>query len=129
MSKHQDRHALRVENLTRGQTLVQAGRVADSFFARMRGFIGSAPPAPGEGLLIIPCSSVHTHFMGFPIDVLYANASRMVVGIDHALQPWHVGRFYRQVHFVLELPAGTAQRTATQVGDQLQVEGLRPARS
>jgi len=125
MSKRQDRRTLQVENLTRGQTLVQAGRVARSFLARMRGLIGSAPPVPGEGLLIIPCSSVHTHFMRFPIDVLYINASQMVVGIDHALQPWHVGHLYRQVHFVIELPAGTAQRTATQVGDQLQVQGLR----
>jgi uncharacterized membrane protein (UPF0127 family) len=30
---------------------------------------------------------------------------------------------------VIELPAGTAQRTATQVGDQLQAEGLGPDRS
>ncbi len=115
---------LRVENLTRGQTLVRSGRVARSFFARLRGLIGSAPLAPGEGLLIIPCSSVHTHFMRFPIDVLYLDAQQRVVGIDHALAPWRVGRFYRQVCAVLELPAGTAQATSTQVGDQLQVHGL-----
>ena len=124
VSRKSDRTALQVENLTRGQTLVRAGRVASSFFARMRGLIGSAPPAPGEGLLIIPCSSVHTHFMRFPIDVLYVNAAQTVVGIDHTLSPWHVGRFYRPVRFVLELPAGTAQRTTTQVGDQLQLQGL-----
>lgn len=115
---------LRVENLTRGQTLVRSGRVARSFWARMRGLIGSPPLAPGEGLLIIPCSSVHTHFMRFPIDVLYVDAQQRVVGIDHALAPWRLGHLYRQVRCVVELPAGTAQATSTQVGDQLRIEGL-----
>jgi hypothetical protein len=118
------RSALQARNLTRGTTLVSAGRVARSFFARLRGLMGSAPLAPGEGLLIIPCSSVHTHFMRFPIDVLYVNARGEVVGIDPALTPWRFGHFYRRVRFVIELPAGTAQSTATQVGDRLDVLGL-----
>ena len=34
---------IRVENLTRGQTLVTAGRVADTFCSRLRGRVGSKP--------------------------------------------------------------------------------------
>lgn len=114
---------LRVENLTRGQTVVTAGRVADSFWTRLRGLIGSKPLDTGEGLLIVPCHSVHTHFMSFPIDVLYVNRAQQVVGIDRNLAPWHFGHFYRRVHFVIELSAGSADATGTQVGDQLQVQG------
>ena len=115
---------MRIENLTRGQPLVTAGRVANSFWPRFRGLIGSKPLQPGKGLLIVPCSSIHTHFMSFPIDVLYLNREREVVGIDHSLPPWRLGRFFKQVRCVLELPAGTAQATGAVVGDRLQVEGF-----
>ena len=115
---------MRIENLTRGQPLVTAGRVANNYWSRFRGLIGSKPLQAGEGLLIVPCSSIHTHFMGFPIDVLYLNREREVVGIDHSLPPWRLGRFYKRVRSVLELPAGTAKVTGTEVGDKLQVEGF-----
>ena len=115
---------MRIENLTRGQTLVTAGRVADNYWSRFRGLIGSKPLQAGEGLLIVPCSSIHTHFMSFPIDVLYLNREGEVVGIDHSLPPWRLGRFYKRVRCVLELPAGTAQATGSVVGDKLQVEGF-----
>jgi hypothetical protein len=117
------RPQLHIDNLTRAQPLVTAGRAADRLWSRMRGLIARPPLAPGDGLLIVPCSSVHSHFMGFPIDVVYVDKSLRVVGIDHHLKPWRFGHFYRRVHFVIELPAGTAAATGTQVGDQLQLQG------
>ena len=114
---------IHVTNLTRNQPLVTAGRVANSYWSRFRGLIGAKPRQPGEGLLIVPCSSIHTHFMSFPSDVLYLNGERQVVGIDHSLPPWRLGRFYKRVRYVLELPAGTAKASGTEVGDKVQVEG------
>ena len=61
-----DQRPLWVVNATRGQTLVAAGKVADRFWSRLRGLIGGPLLKTGEGLLITPCNSVHTHFMGFP---------------------------------------------------------------
>jgi uncharacterized membrane protein (UPF0127 family) len=89
----------------------------------MRGLIGHQPLAEGEGLLIVPCSSIHTHFMSFPIDVVYLDADQEVVGIDQDLSPWRFGRFHWDVRCVVELPAGKVSRTGTNVGDQLQVQG------
>lgn len=106
------------------QILVTAGRVANNYWSRFRGLIGSKPRRPGEGLLIVPCSSIHTHFMGFPIDVLYLNREREIVGIAHSLPPWRLGRFYKRVRCVLELPAGTAQATGSTVGDKVRAEGV-----
>ncbi len=81
--------------------------------------MGRKTLAPGECLIINPCSSVHTHWMRFPIDVVYVNKDDVVVGIDHNLKPWHLGRFYKQVQYVVELNAGQAAATNTQVGDVL----------
>jgi uncharacterized membrane protein (UPF0127 family) len=108
-----------VNNLTRGVTVVVSGRIASTFWARFRGLMGVAALAPGAGLVIEPCSSIHTHFMRFPIDVLYVDRDHAVVGIDRNLRPWWIGRFYKRVHYVVELPAGGA--ADCQVGDRLQI--------
>lgn len=111
---------IRIINATRGCVLVSSGRIADNYWTRLRGLIGAQPLAPGEGLLISPCTSVHTHFMGFPIDVLYVNGDHEIVDIDANLAPWRFGRFYKRVRYVVELPAGTAEETGTAVGDRLE---------
>ncbi len=114
---------VRLTNERTGTTLADDGRVADGFLSRLVGLIGHAPLEKGEGLLIVPCSSVHTCFMGFPIDVIYLDADLRVVGADCDLVPWRIGRFYRGSRYVLELPSGTVQSTETAVGDQIGVQG------
>jgi hypothetical protein len=57
--------------------------------------------------------------MRFPIDVLYVNKGDAIVGIDRKLRPWRIGRFYKQVHYVVELPAGGAE--GCQVGDRIEI--------
>ena len=113
--------SLQIDNLTRNTTLVTASRVADNFWTRFVGLMGAAGLAPGEGLLITRCNSIHTHFMRFPIDVLYVSRALEVVHVDRAMAPWRFGRIYRQSSFVVELPAGAAE--GTEVGDVLGVTG------
>ena len=113
---------IRVENVTRGAPVVVSGRVASTFWSRFRGLMGVASLALGAGLVIKPCSSIHTHFMRIPIDVLYVNQDHVIAGIDRNLRPWRIGRFYKKVHYVVELPAGGA--AGCQVGDRLQINGV-----
>jgi uncharacterized protein len=112
---------LRVENLTRGTTLVDRGRLANNPWTRFRGLIGVRDLPPGDGLLITPCSSVHCMWMSIPIDVLYCGRDEQVLAIDHGLKPWRIGSLHRGVHHVIELPAGCAAATATIPGDRLRV--------
>ncbi|NLE75530.1 MAG: DUF192 domain-containing protein [Chloroflexi bacterium] len=112
---------LQVENFTRGVTLVEHGRVANTHWARLVGLIGVRQMVPGDGLAIVPCRSVHCFFMSMPIDVLYVNREHRVVAMDHELRPWRIGSLHKGVHYVVELPAGTLARTGTAVGDQLRV--------
>ncbi len=113
-----------VENATKGSLLVSHGKVANTFFTRFKGLMGVASLQKGDGLLIIPGNSIHTHFMRFPIDVLYLDKTWRVVAIDENMKPWRIGRIHRNAHSVLELPAGMVAATDTQVGDQLEVRGL-----
>ncbi len=113
---------LRVIDLTRGAVLVEQGRVANTFWTRLKGLIGVREFAPGDGLLITPCNSVHCMFMSIPIDVVYVDADNRVVDIDREMKPWSVGRPRRRARYVIELPAGTAARVGVQPGDELAVE-------
>lgn len=112
---------LQIENVTRGILVVTRGRSADNFFTRFKGLMGAPCLAAGEGLLILPCNSIHTHFMRFPIDVLYVSRDLEVVHIDHGMAPWRFGRIHRKARFVVELPAGTTTATGTEVGDRIAV--------
>ena len=112
---------LHVENVTQATTVVESGRVANNMWTRFVGLMGERNLPQGDGMIIIPCSSVHCMFMAIPIDVVYVNREHKVVAIDHALQPWRIGSLHRGVHYVLELPAGTARATGTAAGDQLKV--------
>ncbi|MHB0858201.1 MAG: DUF192 domain-containing protein [Anaerolineae bacterium] len=123
--KYKKTEALRVRNGRNGKVLVRAGRVADRFGVRLCGLIGRKRLSGGEGLLIAPCSSIHTCFMGFAIDAVYLNRAGEVVGIDEALKPWRIGRLHRKVRYVLELPAGAARARDTRVGDSLVLEGYQ----
>ena len=111
----------RIENVTRGVVLATQCRVANTFFSRFRGLMGVAALRPGEGLLLIPSQSIHTHFMRFPIDALYLDASWRIVAIEEGMRPWRLGRYHRQAHSVLELPAGVVRASGSQVGDVLRV--------
>ncbi len=113
-----------VKNTTRSRILVSSGKIANTFFTRFKGLMGSAPLEKGEGLLISPSNSVHTHFMRYPLDILYIDKDHRVVAMDESMKPWRLGRIHRQACCVLELPAGVIESTLTQIGDQLDIIGF-----
>jgi uncharacterized membrane protein (UPF0127 family) len=61
--------------------------------------------------------------MKFPIDLVYLDKQRKVRKVRNAVPAWRLSACLA-AHSVLELPAGTAERTRTAVGDELAVEKL-----
>jgi uncharacterized membrane protein (UPF0127 family) len=114
---------LRITNTTRGTLLADSCSEARSFLARGKGLMGHPGLAPGEGLLIEPCSSVHSFFMRFPIDVVFADRRHRVVGLTAAMAPNRPYAGAWGARYVVELPAGTIAASGTEVGDVLGIEG------
>jgi uncharacterized membrane protein (UPF0127 family) len=108
-----------VRNATRDRVLGTRVQRADTFRLRLLGLMFCSGLAEGEGLVIRPCKAVHTHFMRFPIDVLFLDAAGRVVHLVPALKPWKQSPYVKQAVAVLELSAGAAGETA--VGDQLEM--------
>jgi len=114
---------MRVRNTTRGTLVAEAADIANTSATRRTGLLNHEGLKPGEGLWIVPCEAVHTFKMKFEIDVLYLSKSKRVVKIRHSMPKWRMSMCL-WAHSVLELPAGMANATSTQPGDQLEFEKL-----
>jgi len=112
---------LRITNLTRNTVLGDCIDVADTSAKRRTGLLKHDGLAPGEGLWIVPCESVHTFFMKFPIDLVYLGRDKKVRKVRHAVKPWRMSVCW-SAHSILELPAGVAEGAGTMAGDLLEVE-------
>jgi hypothetical protein len=112
-----------VRNQTRQTVLADRAEKADTSAKRRVGLLHHKSLAPGEGLWIVPCESVHTFFMKFPIDLVYLDKRLKVRKVRHAVPAWRLSACLT-AHSVLELPAGLAVETGTVVGDEFSIEKL-----
>lgn len=62
-------------------------RLADSFLSRLQGLLFSKKLAKCEGILIDPCSSVHTFGMNYSINVLFLSHTNEVLEVKTNLVP------------------------------------------
>lgn len=97
--------------------------MADTSAKRRTGLLKHERLETGDGLWITPCESVHTFFMKFPIDLVYLDKQRKVRKLRHAVGPWRMSACL-SAHSILELPAGTIERSGTSIGDELLIETL-----
>lgn len=94
-------------------------READTFWKRLKGLMFEPDLPVGSAIHIVPCRSIHTFFMRFPIDVLYLDRNWKVVAAEESVLPRRVGKLVREADSVLELPAGSIRATSTEVGQTL----------
>jgi hypothetical protein len=102
-----------------GAVVCERCRVARNVFARARGLLGRSTLLGGEGLMLPRTRAVHTHFMRFPIDVVFVDRDGVVIRVVAALQPWRAASC-RRAHVVLELAAGECERRHLVEGDRVQ---------
>ncbi len=112
----------RARNITRDTVVGDEIREAGSFLARSRGLLWTDGLAPGKGLWISPCGGIHSFGMRFAFDAIFLDRDRKVVGMYERFRRNRISRIFRSARGVLELPAGTIERTGTEVGDEIQFE-------
>lgn len=111
-----------VQNSTRGTLLGERITVADSVLSRCIGLLGASSLPAGAGLLIHPSQGVHTIGMAFAIDVIFLDRNFRVLQVRRSLKPFRMTGLNFRAASVLELPVGSIQNSATEVGDQLVIE-------
>ncbi len=126
---------LSIRNRTKGGLLAARARVADRTWPRLVGLLDRASMEPGEGLWIAPTFAIHTVGMRFPIDAVFLSELRDEPGaraqrtrvckvrrVYRGLRPWRLTRLVWGSSSVLELPAGMADATGTEPGDELEFQ-------
>jgi uncharacterized protein len=91
--------------------------------SRRQGLLGRRGLTPGEALILAPCSSVHTAFMRFPIDLAFLDRSGRVIKTSAVVRPWRIRVAWR-AFAVVELAAGHLDRSGTRPGDVVELRTI-----
>ena len=114
-------------NLTKGNVLASRVVLATTMAARRTGLLGRSSLAADEGMLLIPCSAVHTIGMKFAIDVVFLDKQCSVVEVRPDIAPGALLVSCRKARSTLELAAGVAAARRLEAGDRLLVTRARAA--
>lgn len=115
---------VKVRNTSRAVYLAEDAGLATGLLTRGVGLMFRRTLPEGSGLVLIPEGQIHMFFMRFPLDIVHADAKGTILRIVHGIKPWRLGPMVRKCRMVIELPAGTATRTGTQVGDVIAIEEI-----
>jgi uncharacterized membrane protein (UPF0127 family) len=113
---------LKLYHRTTGKCLAANLVLANTALQRLRGLLGRKALAPGEGLWLRPCSSIHTFWMRFAIDVIFLDRKRRIVKLVENLRPFRLTLPSSQAYSVIELPAHSISAHQLRVGDELGIE-------
>jgi uncharacterized protein len=117
---------IKVVSVKNGVKIADQCYVANSFFHRLRGLIGTRSLKEGEGLLITDCNNIHTWWMSIAIDVIFMrnvakDSERFIItSTAENVVPWRLLPILdSRAQQTLELPAGSLKRCAVRAGDEL----------
>jgi uncharacterized protein len=107
---------MKLINVSTNQVIAENVYAAYRFWQRFKGLMLTSSMPDHTALHLVPCSSIHTFFMKYRIDILYLNKKNVIVGIEEKLKPGKLGKSFRNVSSVIELPAGKVGSTSVRVG-------------
>lgn len=113
-----------VVNVDRGLLLAGHISVAGTSALRKQGLLGVDCLKSGSGLWIAPCEAVHTFGMRMAIDVIFLDRGLRVKKLAPYLPPRRLAIAF-SAYSVLEVEAGSIQRTNTCIGDLLRFSPLQ----
>lgn len=112
---------LKIINISKNTILAEKAEIADTFLERLKGLLGKSRLEPKAGLILRPCTSIHTFFMRFPIDAVFVDSQNRIIKAYHSLPAWRLSAIFFNSIFCIELPAGTLHTSSTEAGDYLQI--------
>lgn len=113
---------LQILNNKEAITIANKVEVASSFTSRLIGLLGRTSLEHTQCLWIKKCTSIHTFFMKFSIDVIFVDKKLKVSAIYYNVTPWKLAwPLFKKADSVFEFASGTLNNISINVGDQLHV--------
>ncbi len=94
---------------------------AKDFFSRMIGLLGRKSFGEIDGLLISPCSQIHSIGMKFNFDAVYLDNTYRIIELYQNVGKNRIMPYNVAVKNILELPIGTISEKKLGVGDVLKI--------
>lgn len=113
----------RIVQESSGQEISTRAWLADKPWSRMKGLLGRKGLADGEAIILRPCSSIHTFFMRFPLDVVFLDREQRVVKVVRALKAHRLAAA-KGARDAIEMEAGSMAGFDLKPGDRLRLEPL-----
>jgi uncharacterized protein len=119
--------SIRAFNKSRGTVLCAHLENAGGLAGQGRGLLGRDRLDAGTGMLFesgrfTPFMLMHMFFMRFAIDIVFLGRDDRVIRINPRLKPWRLSSMVFGARKALELPAGAADESSTELGDQIVFE-------
>lgn len=122
---------MQVLNLTRCTTITRKTEISGSVFGKMKGLMFRKTLEEGKGMLFMFSRegrhSIWMLGMRFPIDILFIDSEKNVVGIHRDFQPmtrhpksWKISKPEKKCKYVLEVSSGVIDTSSTRKGDQIE---------
>jgi uncharacterized protein len=110
----------RLINVRTGRVIGTSVRMATGPWGSFAGLMFKKELPAGHGLVFQPARGIHSHFMRFPIDLIFLDKGNRVTKIRDRMVPW---RFeFTSAASVVEMNAGVARAMDIRPGDQLRFE-------
>ncbi len=93
-----------------GTRIVSKLKIADTFLSRAIGLLLTKELKEEEGLLLIPCKSIHTWFMRYSIDIVFLGMNSDVIAVYEKMRPFRATKYHKNARSALELPSGILAR-------------------
>lgn len=92
-------------------------KTANNIFTRTVGLLYKSSLPREEGLLIIPCRTIHSIFMRFTFDAVFISKEGEVVHLIERMKPFKATPIIWKAKTVLELAEGIISEKNIQLGD------------
>lgn len=102
------------------QVIARKVELALSRRTRRVGLLGRTRIDAAAALVLVPCWTVHTAFMRFPIDLLFVDRHGRLLRVVHALKPWRTA-MSTGAYAAIELATGVAKQHGVESGDRLRL--------
>lgn len=105
-------------NQTNGKIIATDLKTRYSFFERLVGLLATGHLQKGTGIVLKPCTQIHTFFMRINIDVIFADKDFNVLYVIENMKPWRLSPLLLKSLYTVELAAGTLEGSV-KAGDKI----------
>ena len=103
-------------------TIVQSVLKTNTLWERIKGLLGEKNLPSDTALWIAPCSTIHTFFMKFPIDIIFVDKNLKVTSLAHSIPSSRIVFGGWGAHSTFEMRAEQLKKHSIKKGDELYVD-------